>query len=582
MYFCEVPVMHERGVRNIFYTEERVNYEGKAAVTVFLSVLFLLFFSMIGLMFDRARILSSDGYMKVAARSAAMTVFGDFNKELFEEYGLFAYGGYDGIGITELGDQFFVTLEENLRTAPNEKGGAWYDLYRFRELTAQVLSGRNITEEEIFYEQIEGFLKQHAVEEMADKLTGKVQAEKSGSAVERLKIAGEYEAGKYEPEEEREKGEEDYAEKGRGDESVEREKENQAKKEREKTEKKKLSEDAAGGNPFKAFSKLTGSGILSLVCDEKKLSDKSIEVRQVNGTEGSGVPERQEENVHGIFDAEKDKESGAAGYLGKLIRENDDSTGALEGDKKHTAKKAKLLLYAGEQFSDYTDNKKKTAEYGLEYLAAGKQEEQENLSTVVKRILVMRLLTNLTYVLSSPELQAKSMETATILAGFTGLVPVIQAVQYTILLILAFEEACIDVTALLEGRTVPAGKNASNFKMHYEEICIATKGLFKQKAGLYPKKEGKSGKGICYQEYLKFFLLFQKEAVLRERTADLIQYDLRKRFNESFCIDEGICAAKYRISYRVDGFFSSLPLIEVQRENGYGIRKQEVDYDYKS
>ena len=64
-----------------------IMYSG--SITVFLTILFLLFFSLIGAAFENVRVLSSAGYLRTAAHSAAMTVFGDYlPTEVLMEKGL--------------------------------------------------------------------------------------------------------------------------------------------------------------------------------------------------------------------------------------------------------------------------------------------------------------------------------------------------------------------------------------------------------------------------------------------------------------------------------------------------------------
>ena len=91
-------------IKNERKTDYCTLYSG--SITVFLTILFLLFFSLIGVAFENARVLSSAGYIRTAAHSAAMTVFGAYNRELYQDYGFFAYGGSDGKGADDLAKEF--------------------------------------------------------------------------------------------------------------------------------------------------------------------------------------------------------------------------------------------------------------------------------------------------------------------------------------------------------------------------------------------------------------------------------------------------------------------------------------------
>lgn len=523
---------------------------------MFLTILFLLFFSLTGAAFENARVLSSKGYVRTAAHSAAMTVFGDYNKELYADYGFFAFGGYDGRGAEDLADDFRMVLEENMEWLPEGEKMSYGNLYRLREIDVSVMETDILSDKETFLKQVEAYLKQEAVEDLTDALLQKNSAasEKAGIS-DKLALTKEYEEGKFNT------SEEVKVKKG------------SMKKGKEVVQSADMAgsvEDKAGGNPLKSFSKMMRDGVLGLVCDTGTLADGVIESRNTAG-------EKKDDLTKG-----KIKE-GAADYLQGILNEAPETEGQEEknGILEKGANKIKYICYANKQFSCYTGNRQRTTKYGREYLVAGKREERDNLSKIVNKLLRIRLLLNFTIIAANPVLQEKSLATATVLAGFTGMPPVIQAVQYTILLILAFEEACIDVMALLEGKRVPVIKRAENLKMKYEEICFASKALFKRKAAEYQKEGGNLAATITYEQYLWIFLLEQSEEKLHSRSLDLIQYDLREKYNQTFTIDTCICRSRYLVHYRAPFIFEKLPFLSGWQGDG-AVREMEVDYGYKS
>ena len=524
------------------------------SITVFLTILFLLFFSLVGAAFENARVLSSSGYVRTAAHSAAMTVFGNYNKELYTDYGFFAFGGFDGKGAEDLADEFRTVFEENIEWLPEGAKVSYGDLYRLCEVDASVMETDILSDEKTFLKQVEAYLKHEAVEVLTDALLQKntVDSGEKGIA-DKLTLTKEYEEGKFNASEE--------AEVMKGGISKEEGTVQPADTVAD-------SGDKAGGNPLKSFSKMMRDGVLGLVCDSNTLADGVIEERNAAG-------EKKDDELS------KEK-AGAADYLRGILGEED----ALQEEKQGGVlekgiNKVKYICYANKQFSCYTKDKNRTTKYGREYLAAGRREERDNLSKIVNKLLRIRLLLNFTTIASNVVLQEKSMATATVLAGFTGMPPVIQAVQYTILLILAFEEACIDVMALLDGKKVPVLKSAESLKMRYEEICFASKALFKRKAAEYQGKVGNSAANITYEQYLWIFLLEQSEEELHERSLDLIQYDLREKYNQTFTIDTCICRSRYVVHYRIPYLFEKLPFLSGIQKNGV-IREMEVDYGYKS
>ena len=307
-------------------------------------------------------------------------------------------------------------------------------------------------------------------------------------------------------------------------------------------------------------------GVIGMVCRDGNLSEKEIISREAcDESQGEGESSKK----------------GAADFLKQFLKNEN----PLENVDKMPKSKRKLLLlaYDREVCSHYLSKEEEGIQYALEYLTAGKKEEKSNLASVVNRLLAVRTLLNFAYVATDPALQEKSLATATALAGFTGLPPVITGVQYTILLILSFQEACVDVTALLDGKAVPIMKNATNFKMKYEEICLGSKSLFQKKASGYGKEKGGTGLNITYKEYLTVFLLLVGEETLYNRTLNVIQQDLREKYNQSFCIDDCICESTYQITYEMDYVFKELPFLDkTQWGQPMGGQCQEVRYGYKS
>ncbi|MCD7826156.1 MAG: DUF5702 domain-containing protein [Clostridiaceae bacterium] len=536
--------------------------QGSGSITVFLACVFLLFYSLIGVAWEHVRIVSAAGYLQTAAAQAAMVTFGDYNKELYEEYGLFAYGGYDGIGTAELTQQFLDTLQENIKAVPDNSLKQYIDLYRFYEVDASVSQTKCLTDREEFCRQVSAFLKAGAVKNLTEGLLEQVSGTGQTSvADENLSIARDYEEGKYDSD--GELSAENSADTTEGQEAV-------SQKPSDEELQESLKEDAAGGNPLDFFSDLMRDGILNLVCDAESLSEETIEP-----LENAQTQENQNEE-----EEQTSQELGAAQYLQDFIdtEEGEIDTGLLQAGTE----KSELICYANQQFGNYTKEKKHAAHYEVEYLAAGKEEEKDNLSYVVNRLLVTRMLINFGTIVMDAALQEKSLATATVIAGFTCMPPVITAVQYTILLVLAFQESCVDLAALLAGKEVPLLKTVTELKMSYEEICLGGKELFRQKASEYPDADGKlSSTGISYIQYLWVLLALQSRDELVQRSCTLIQSDLRQRYNQSFYISAAVCQADYSVNYQMGYTFGQLPLIKGLRTDG--IQKNlEVHYEYKS
>lgn len=544
-------------------------YKKEGSITVFLTILFLLFFALLGVTFENVRVMSSQGYVRVAAHSAAMTTFGNFNRELYEDYGLFAYGGFGGMGIEALESELSEIVNDNLKSTSDNGERCGVDLYRLHNIECIVENTNMLSEPEIFQNQVKAVLKSSLVKDLTQDVIEKVSGKSEYDVIEeKLSMTNEFEEGKYDSEEQ---NKESSKEKNKVT-----EKEDDGNQ--DLSRRKALEKDSAGGNPLEVFSEIARDGVLNLVCDAKNLSDGMVE--SCNADEDY-LSRQKDQDALEQRNQKQQKDTQAADYLQDILGSQDempDISGIEKGIEK-----VELIRYANQMVGSYVKDMGRTTKYGLEYIAEGRKEEKDNLSAIVNRLLKIRTLLNFTYVISDAVLQEKSLATATVLAGFTGLPPVINAVQYTILLILAFQEACVDVTALLEDRSVPFMKNASNFKMKYEEICLGTKSLFSSKAKGYQKiKDNHLSKSISYNQYLWLFLLMNSKDTIQERILDIIQYDLRERYNQTFCVHNCICNSIYSVQYQVLYLFDKLPYLSLKEEWNPGVNSLEVKYGYKS
>ena len=129
---------------------------------------------------------------------------------------------------------------------------------------------------------------------------------------------------------------------------------------------------------------------------------------------------------------------------GNWSPEADTDTGILD--------KLWLHYYIQNYFSDYTAEREKGAkekvlDYEMEYLLAGKESDTENLETVACELLGIREAMNFVTILKDAEKKSLALGIATAAVGFTGIAPLVKAVQIGILLAWAYVESVLDVRA---------------------------------------------------------------------------------------------------------------------------------------
>ena len=526
-------------------------YKTEGSITVFLAFIFVIMLSLVTAIIENVRVTTSEAYVAMAADSAMETVFGGYNKELYEEYGLFGYGGYNGMGILDFETELADIIDTNLKYKPETAYKSYSNLYRLKDVNCEVTDYFTLSESKIFAGQIDDFMSTSIIDDVKN-IIGSQSSDnnseiKKGIFDEAIKFEnGEYDASVND------------------DESADNDGKDSADKSLEKDVDEQLKDDEAGGNPLKAFKNLINDGLLSLVCDASEVSEEKIKI------------DREFENV-----VTTELKSDASAFF-KVFLEGDASSELSQDELLAHAEtesgmdKLKYIYYAQKVLSSYADSEYKTVHYGLEYLVEGKETEKDNIAAIVLKLLILRTLINFTFVMSDPGFQSKALATASTIG--LKIPPAVEAIQRVILAIIAFEEACIDVTALLMGKKVPLMKNKTNCKMTYSKICFVSRDFFEQKAKLYEDADNaKISTDVSYEQYLMLFSLLVSKSKIRERILDVIQYDLRERYNQTFNVRECICMADCAVSYNIPYTFSYIKSSIMGKSTD---RQIELSYGY--
>lgn len=519
------------------------------SITVFMTCIFLLLFALTGAVVDSARYFGSGGYVKASAFGADVAVYGRYNKELFSEYGLFGYGGFDGQGEGDWTADYREILLKNLQEYPEETdtevriSKTYASVYQMSAVSVKLNQVNYLTEEKYFLKQLKKWIRTEGVRNMGQELLEQIQGTDQGK---KEKLLEDIENAERKSEENQQKAQD----------QKKQEEQKDAGKEQQSTaqEEKKQKTDTVK-NPLDFLKELLRDGILSLVCDPTELCEKEIDHREEEVGNAGGNPDRGTREASVSLD-DPAWDSGKSGMriLGKFLKQSD----SMWNDEmlEDQGKKGLLLMYASDKLGSYVSGQRGCVPYGLEYLASGQKNQKDAFAAVVNHLFLIRTMINFLYVEKDPLLQAQSLETATALSAALMAEAFIPVIQKGILLVLSLEESCVDIAALLDGRRVPVFKNQSTFQMKYPEICMAGKSLFRQKMCHYPKMNQKgafesTAGGLGYTQYLGLMLMMNSWDKLCQRTFDVIQYDLRERYNATFSIDRCICQTKVEIIYDI-------------------------------
>ena len=202
-------------------------------------------------------------------------------------------------------------------------------------------------------------------------------------------------------------------------------------------------------------------------------------------------------------------------------------------------------------FGNYVSKKRNTVlTYELEYLLSGKENDKDNLSKTVDKLILSREGFNLLHILRDSEKRQESKIMAAAIVGWTGIAFLVYMTQFLIMTAWAMGESILDVKTLLSGGKINIIKSKKDWNLSLSQL-----------GSLGKKTNTKNNeKGLSYVEYLQCLLMFEENETLWFRTMDLIQLNMQKRYNQSFEMLKCIHGMKINISFLVPPVFIKMPI----------------------
>ena len=189
-----------------------------------------------------------------------------------------------------------------------------------------------------------------------------------------------------------------------------------------------------------------------------------------------------------------------------------------------------LLRYMGHYGTEYEED---ALRYQIEYLIAGKENDVDNLKSIVNRLCMIREAANALYLWSN---EVKRAEIAAIAGAVCTLITLPQLtalLEAAILLAWAYAESIYDVKSLLAGGRIPLVKDDKSW--HYS-LSSALGGNLKETS--------RDGEGVSYADYLRIFMMMTNVDTLTARAMNMVEADIRNTPGNS--------------GFRLDGCYESL------------------------
>ena len=222
----------------------------------------------------------------------------------------------------------------------------------------------------------------------------------------------------------------------------------------------------------------------------------------------------------------------------------------------------KLLtsMYMLHHFKNYRDRSvtgDTVLDYEVEYILSGFETDKANLSAAVTKIMLMRLIVCTIYTMTDKDLKSQAQILATSILGFLGFPFLVAIVKYLILFLWAAAQAVIETAAIVRGKKVPALTNDESFCLTLAELpFFAT--LVSQKADNFAESEAY----LDYGNYLLILLLLQGQETQAARTMDVIQENIRYKYDEDFLMSNAItsfsCAAEFSAPAKYSSLLSNI------------------------
>ena len=500
----------------------------KGSITIFLSLALLFVTALIGSLLESARVTVAGEIALDNSYLAEQNILAEYQRELWNDYHVF----FVDASLLN-GEEGAVKLANSYmdKMMPGGKGDYLGTTASFTSLSFK----ENMTENNCYFfaKQAAAYMKYGAAAGVGKKLINNanlIKTAEDGTDTLRkgLKIKVEAEKKLIELEREKKKLEEKANDIKKGAENI---------KEIIGTEVHAQSKSGLLGIEEAKRSE-SSNQIHTKMVEKPKAMAKKIEVQddtpKYTEKEVADAKKKYKESQKNLDDATGD--GSARGTLSffisgdkKISKRKISSTawGEVQTEKEEKTdlvEKGLLILYAKAHFKNFLsktkeDDKKEALRYGLEYLIAGKESDEANLSSVANRIFGLRTIVWYGYFLTRKDKMAEAEAIAAAIASVLALPAAIEIIKYGIVMGWSMDEARKEVKSLLKGDDIP----------------------------LLPGKS--EGVKLKYQSFLDSFLVIASSK-LPIRMVKLIEQNIKLRYYQGFRADSMYAGVNGEVSVK--------------------------------
>lgn len=191
--------------------------------------------------------------------------------------------------------------------------------------------------------------------------------------------------------------------------------------------------------------------------------------------------------------------------------------------------------------------------YQMEYLIAGEDTDEENLTGAIIPLLAVREGLNLIHILSDPQKREEANRLALTISGAIGLTPLVFVMAFFVMSIWALGEAVADIRGMLAGKKIPLLKSREQWTLDMEGLLT----MGRQGELL----TGGGEEGISYMGWIKLLLLAKDPVCQEYRMMDLMQMNIRVK-QKNFRMRNGVYQVGLRSRFCGKHVFFSLGFVD--------------------
>ena len=506
-----------------------------ASMTVFASLSLMLVASFLLMLLEAARVRGLETYSRMQRVNAMMCVGSEYERALFEQYGLFlldASYGKAGLQPSEINARLLRYSQENLRP---------------------LLPLQNIRDTQNFYQMdvTEATLTNYLLATDYDGMPFQEMAVRSIKERYPLELAKEIYAGLSQTNQAMSQAQASQNALSSAQENLEQAKAEQAAQASAQTSQvmpeAAPASEAPEENPMDLIKEWKKADLLTLVLPKgKRVSAK---------TTGTHRRLEQRTRIHGTMSYEKKKNWYDSVLYQKFLNLH---FTCYVSEAKAMASEP---LQTGDATQERTsgNDTDTSLRYEQEYIVGGKSSDRENLKSVVQQILLMREGANYLYLQTDATKKQEAYALATSIAAATGTAPAISLIAQGILAVWAFAESVLDVRTLLAGGKIAWMKTMDTWTSDLYGLGALVSGELQAKT---------QPTGEDYQGYLNKLLYLKSDRIKNYRTMDLLEMSQQSN-GRGICMDTMMLAWEAAFVYETEPLFTELMTIGKPQVKGW-------------